>query len=248
MILDGLWPVDNRPYTDKPHKFSYFSLWHVIPDMWHMTNEIMHMTCHNHGMLNIGSKCLVTSSMLANNDVLWHIRCDMWHVTRGMWHMTNDTHGMLSNVSNFRSLALMAYSYDVLKIVRKRITDWPNQWMNDKGVCKTALVKPKLDGVGPVDNRPSTDYFPHLFKNKTKIWHVTGDMWQVTHDMWHVTCDTWHVPCDTWWGVNILSKFQLSSSYGLGKTVYWRYFHKGWLNHLGKGSKKKPGKLYTFCG
>ena len=26
--------------------------------------------------------------------------------------------------------------------------------------------------------------------------------------------------CDTWWGVNILSKFQLSRSYGFGKTVY----------------------------
>ena len=32
-----------------------------------------------------------------------------------------------------------------------------------------------------------------------------------------MTCDMGHMESDTWWGVNILSKFQLSSSYGLGK-------------------------------
>ena len=35
--------------------------------------------------------------------------------------------------------------------------------------------------------------------------------------------DPWHVTHDTGCGVKILSKFQLSSFYGLGKTVYWRY-------------------------
>ena len=42
-------------------------------------------------------------------------------------------------------------------------------------------------------------------------------MWHMTCDTWHMACDMWHMSCDTWWGVNILSKFQLSSSYGLGK-------------------------------
>ena len=46
------------------------------------------------------------------------------------------------------------------------------------------------------------------------------DMWQVTQ----VTHDTWHVTHDTWRGVNILSKFQLSSADGLGITVYWTYW------------------------
>ena len=32
--------------------------------------------------------------------------------------------------------------------------------------------------------------------------------------------------------MNILSKFQLSSSSGLGLTVFWIYFHKPWLNYL----------------
>ena len=64
----------------------------------------------------------------------------------------------------------------------------------------------KLDGVGPVDKRPSTDKL-HQFVQKQKkndMWHVTCAMWHVTRDMWHGTCDMWHVV-----GVNILSKFQL---------------------------------------
>ena len=46
----------------------------------------------------------------------------------------------------------------------------------------------KLDGVGPVDNRPSTDKLHHSVRKKT-----TCDTWHVTRDTWHVTCDTWHV-------------------------------------------------------
>ena len=40
-------------------------------------------------------------------------------------------------------------------------------------------------------------------------------MWHVTHDIWHVTRDAWHMACDMLWGVNILFKIQLPSSYGL---------------------------------
>ena len=39
--------------------------------------------------------------------------------------------------------------------------------------------------------------------------------------MWHVICDTWQLIHDTWSEVNILSKFQVSSSYGLGVKVFW---------------------------
>ena len=49
--------------------------------------------------------------------------------------------------------------------------------------------KKKLDGVGPVDNRPSIDKLHHLVQQKKKTWHVTPDMLHVTHDMWHVTHD-----------------------------------------------------------
>ena len=64
-------------------------------------------------------------------------------------------------------------------------------------------LKRKLDGVGPVNNRPSTDKLHHFVrKNKKKIWHRT-------YDMWHVTRDTWHITRDMFGGLNILSKFQL---------------------------------------
>ena len=64
--------------------------------------------------------------------------------------------------------------------------------------CYTDLWD-KLDGVGPADNRPSTD-----------LLH---------HDMWHMTCDSWSVTRDRWEEVNLLSKLQLPSSYGLGVKV-----------------------------
>jgi hypothetical protein len=48
----------------------------------------------------------------------------------------------------------------------------------------------KLDGVGPVDNRPSTNKLHHfVHKKKCDMWHMTCDMWHVTRDMWHMTCD-----------------------------------------------------------
>ena len=57
-------------------------------------------------------------------------------------------------------------------------------------------ISKKLDGVGPVDNRPSTDKLYHFVQKKKKI--VTHDMWHVTRDMWHVTLDTGHVTRETW--------------------------------------------------
>ena len=35
-------------------------------------------------------------------------------------------------------------------------------------------LDPKLDGVGHVDNRPSTDKLHHFVKKK-KMWHLTCD-------------------------------------------------------------------------
>ena len=102
------------------------------------------------------------------------------------------------------------------------------------------LMWQELDGVSPIDNRPSTNKL-HQFvrkKERKKMWHVTRDMWHVTRDTWHVTRDTWnvtwHVTHDMWhvWGVNILSKFQLPSSYGLWFIILWRYGGKGLLAEL----------------
>ena len=65
-------------------------------------------------------------------------------------------------------------------------------------------------------------------------WHVTGDRGQMTK-----TDDTWHVTHDTWHNVNILSKFQLSSSNGLGFMMLRifggsRSTNHYWISHLMK--------------
>ena len=80
----------------------------------------------------------------------------------------------------------------------------------------------KLDGVGPIDNKPSTDKLHHF------VWKKINDMWHVTCDMWHMTCDTWHMT--RLGGVNILSKFQLPSSSCLWFMLLWRSGGKGSLN------------------
>ena len=67
--------------------------------------------------------------------------------------------------------------------------------------------------------------------------------------MWHMTHDMWHMSHDRWGEVNLLSK-KLSSSHGLGVKVYWRYFHKPWVNLIIDGVCKTapatPGLLKSF--
>ena len=123
-------------------------------------------------------------------------------------------------------------------------SDWLSYWISEAGVKYKALhyyyyylisicqiVKP--DRVGPVDNTPSTKKLHNFVKKKRekkkKMWHVTRDTWHMTCDMWHVTCDTWHMTCYMFGGVNILSKFQLPSSYCLLFMILWRSGGKGWL-------------------
>ena len=79
----------------------------------------------------------------------------------------------------------------------------------------------KLEGVGPIDNRPSTDKLNHFVRKKKKnyTWHVTRYMWHVKRDM---LCR-----------VNILSKFQLPSFYSLWFMIFCRFGGKGWLTDKG---------------
>ena len=62
-------------------------------------------------------------------------------------------------------------------------------------------VKKKLDEVGPVDNRHSTDQLHQIIHINNK-----GHMQQVTHD--------------SFGEVNLHSKFEFPSSYGLRVKVY----------------------------
>ena len=73
-------------------------------------------------------------------------------------------------------------------------------------VCLTHLLLPKLDGVGPVDNRPATNKLHHIVRRKKEeekncdMWHVTCDTWHVTGDMRHMTHDTWQMTHDMFGG------------------------------------------------
>ena len=71
----------------------------------------------------------------------------------------------------------------------------------------------KLDRVGPVKNRPSTNLFHQLKKIV-----VTCDRGQVTGDKWQVTGYRWQVTHDTWQVVKIVSKFHVPSSGGSAET------------------------------
>ena len=94
------------------------------------------------------------------------------------------------------------------------------------GVLVSLIYIYKLDGVEPVDNIPSTDKFPQLYKNKSKC-----DTWHVTCNMWNMTCKMWQVACDMLWRVNILSKFQLPSFHGLWFIYFEDLEEKDhWLN------------------
>ena len=71
-------------------------------------------------------------------------------------------------------------------------------WFILSHVFSDIYLQLKLDGVGPVDNRPSTDKLNHFVRKKHKK-HVTCDTWHVTCDTWHVTLGTWHVTCLGGW-------------------------------------------------
>ena len=104
----------------------------------------------------------------------WHLTCDTWHVTPDTWHVTRDMFGVVNILSKFH----LPNSYRLWFMIlwRSGGKGWLNQWINelinDKAVYRTApatsgLLK-KLDGVGPVDNRPSNDKFDHFVRKKIK--------------------------------------------------------------------------------
>ena len=82
--------------------------------------------------------------------------------------------------------------------------------------CNGHTPYSKLDGVGPVDNRPSTT----TTLSTTKIGLIRLDIWHVTHDMWQMVGGLHSLKC------------QLSSSYSLAVLIFWRFGGKSWLTHL----------------
>ena len=69
---------------------------------------------------------------------IWHMTCDTWHVTHG---------GGWTISKNFRSPALKVWNKQCLEDYEQKddqLSQWINQWINHKGVCRTALATPGL--------------------------------------------------------------------------------------------------------
>ena len=101
----------------------------------------------------------------------------------------------------------------------------------------------KLDGVGFVENSPSTKKFHHSVQRRKKKRKKNGDTWHVTHEMWHLTHNLWHMtlgggepsvqisaPELLWFGsegvlkifsqkMTYLMKFELK--YSIWGTIWW---------------------------
>ena len=98
---------------------------------------------------------------------------------------------------------------------------------------KTRWVAPLMTDSPPTSSTTLSNLFLRMiffiyikkFLKKFDMWQVTRNTWHVTGDRWHVTRDMWHMTHDTFSGINILSKYQLPSSSGLGWRVFRRYFN-----------------------
>ena len=68
--------------------------------------------------------------------------CDMWHVTHDTWHVTCDTFGGGGEDSlKISAPQLLPFViYDIMKIWRKRMSDW----INHEAVYRTAPATPGL--------------------------------------------------------------------------------------------------------
>ena len=74
--------------------------------------------------------------------------------------------------------------------------------------------------VGPVDNRPSTDWLNYFVKNIYIYFTGTHDMWNVSYEM-----NTLYMTHTMWQMVGGKTSLKMSGSYGLGVRVFLTYFH-----------------------
>ena len=77
----------------------------------------------------------------------WHLTCDTWHLKCDTWHLTHDMWKMVEGEYSHKISAPQLFRFgcnDILKVWRKRMTDWLTDWMSDKGDCRTAPATPGL--------------------------------------------------------------------------------------------------------
>ena len=94
----------------------------------------------------------------------------------------------------------------------------------------------------------------HKLKHLKKYLYIkiTSYTWHLTPDTWHLTPDTWHVTGDVWWRVNIILKFPVHSSNGLGFMMSWRLGGKDgslnqWINESVTEVVVEQPRLHWVC-
>ena len=74
---------------------------------------------------------------------MWPVTCDMWHLTCYMWHMEGGEHSL----KILGPLLMRFGSEDVFTIFSQIMTQSMNEWMNNRGVCRTAPALPGLVNI-----------------------------------------------------------------------------------------------------
>ena len=190
------------------------------------------MHCANGSMLTMLNYCISNSCYCASTS-LPVCQCKLCQVTTTGDQLCRDYHNFITAeqlclfIGEIGKSQLLLYTYISFKkiYINCFIVFGSLVW---KGILISYL---DLDGVGPVDNIPSTNKLHHFVQKKKeekKLWHVT-------RDIWHVTC----------WGGWTLSK--PFSSLALTVCYFdimkiWRkrltdslnqyvlFFFKGWYN------------------
>ena len=116
--------------------------------------------------------------------------------SKGSWYFERRFERRFLDVQKFQSPQKMCWKKFLVDFVKKKY--WSYIFLKDLMNNQRKLMFKKLDGVGPVDNRPSPNKLHRIVKKKKQnlicdTWHVTCDTWHVTSDMWHMTHDMLHI-------------------------------------------------------
>ena len=116
---------------------------------------------------------------------------------------------LLSSVSLLLS---SSWRYFCSCLFSEMISESPYRVALTSWLCFTGKCHSNRDGLGQIDNRPSTNKLHHFVRkkkekkkeekeeeNKRKKWHETHGKWHVTSDIGHMPWDMWHVTiCGGW--------------------------------------------------
>ena len=85
---------------------------------------------------------------------MWHVTCDTEQVTHEKWQVW----GRWTFSQNFSFIALTVWEWRCFEELRKRMIQLVNEWINVKGVCRTAPATQSLliNRPGAVSETPSS--------------------------------------------------------------------------------------------